>query len=423
MKKIFLLSLLLLGISDSFAQNSKTLELTMKQAEAIFIEQNLSLISIQYNVNIKEAELRQNQLWPNPTLNIEIAAWDGDDKQWFRNDVNAQRVVAIEQEIILGGKRRSQKKLDQIGIDISALEFSELLRNIKREVRLTFAEYYYSTKKIDQLKLGIEPLEGLIYKYQAQYEKGNTSKIEVTRLKALLIGLQKNYLDERNNLAELESSLKVLLNIKHNVKIIPIVSNDNLNDEQLLLSESKLLEIALEYRPDVNISEKEKLYAIQQIDREKREAIPNLTVGAMYDRRGAAQNDYLGITAGIEVPIFDRNQGNIQKSRIEADQAEIDQQQQLEELNGEIYVAHNRYWLSQELQASIDEDFYTDLEGILQASLSQFAKKNMSLLEFVDFYESIENGMNEYIEIQIDSIQAKEEINFVVGKDIFNNPM
>ncbi len=399
------------------------MELTMKKAEAIFIEQNLSLISIKYNVNVKEAELRQNQLWPNPELNLEFAVWDGDDKQWFRNDFNAQRVVAIEQEIILGGKRRSQKKLDQINIDISELEFSELLRNLKKEVRLTFAEYYYSNIKIKKLKQGIEPLEGLIYKYQAQYEKGNTSKIEIIRLKTLLLSLQKEYLDERNNLAELDASLKVLLNIRHDIKIVAIVSGNEINEEQVLINNDLLFESAIINRPDIIISEKDKLYALQQIDREKKEAIPNLVVGAMYDRRGAAQNDYVGLTLGTEIPIFNRNQGSIQKAKIEADQAEVNKLQQLEELHGEVAVANKRYWLSQEIQNSIDESFYHELEEVLHASLNQFSKKNMSLLEFVDFYESIEEGISKFIEIQLDTIQSKEEINFVSGKDIFNNPM
>ena len=97
MQKIIIWSFLLFGFS-TYAQEPKTMELTMKKAEAIFIEQNLSLISIKYNVNVKEAELRQNQLWPNPELNLEFAVWDGDDKQWFRNDFNAQRVVAIEEK-------------------------------------------------------------------------------------------------------------------------------------------------------------------------------------------------------------------------------------------------------------------------------------------------------------------------------------
>lgn len=422
MQKIIIWSFLFMGIS-SFAQEQKTLELSMKEAEAIFIDQNLALISNKYNINVKEAQLRQNQLWPNPQLNLELAVWDGDDKQWFRNDYNAQRVVAIEQEIIVGGKRRSQKKLDQIEIDISELEYSDLIRTLKKEVRLTFAEFYYSNKKVEKLKQGIEPLEGLVYKYQAQYEKGNTSKTDIIRLKTLLLSLQKQYLDERNNLAELDASLKVLLNIKHDVNIVAVYVENNFNHEQVLINNDTLLESALINRPDIQILDKEKQYALQQIDREKKEAIPNLTLGALYDRRGAAQNDYVGLTLGTEIPIFDRNQGNIQKAKIEADKAEIDKLQQLEELHGEVAVANKRYWLSQEIQNSIDDSFYTDLESVLQSSLNQFSKKNMSLLEFVDFYESVEEGIEQFIEIQLDSIQSKEEINFVSGKDIFNNPM
>ncbi len=298
-----------------------------------------------------------------------------------------------------------------------------MLRNLKKEVRLTFAEYYYSNIKIKKLKQGIEPLEGLIYKYQAQYEKGNTSKIEIIRLKTLLLSLQKEYLDERNNLAELDASLKVLLNIRHDIKIVAIVSGNEINEEQVLINNDLLFESAIINRPDIIISEKDKLYALQQIDREKKEAIPNLVVGAMYDRRGAAQNDYVGLTLGTEIPIFNRNQGSIQKAKIEADQAEVNKLQQLEVLHGEVAVANKRYWLSQEIQNSIDESFYHELEEVLHASLNQFSKKNMSLLEFVDFYESIEEGISKFIEIQLDTILSKEEINFVSGKDIFNNPM
>src|SRR5690606_4275918 len=53
----------------------------------------------------------------------------------------------------------------------------------------------------------------------------------------------------------------------------------------------------------------------------RRTAVPDLAVGAAYDRGGSVWPNYTALTLGLSIPLFDRNQGNILRAKAIAGQA------------------------------------------------------------------------------------------------------
>ncbi len=64
-------------------------------------------------------------------------------------------------------------------------------------------------------------------------------------------------------------------------------------------------------------------------------------------------------------------------------------------------------------------DFSSDFRALLKGAQDNFAKKNLSLLDFVDIFESYKASMAQYNSIKEQRYSAFEELNFNVGKDVF----
>jgi len=100
--------LLLMGITGFCqAQSADSLTITLPQAENLFLQKNLALLSQQYNIDINRALAQQARYWDNPVLLTDQNLYDG---KFFRHEkVNnqpyGQVYLQLQQVIKTAGKR------------------------------------------------------------------------------------------------------------------------------------------------------------------------------------------------------------------------------------------------------------------------------------------------------------------------------
>jgi cobalt-zinc-cadmium efflux system outer membrane protein len=147
-------------------------------------------------------------------------------------------------------------------------------------------------------------------------------------------------------------------------------------------------------------------------------ATPDLAVGYTYDRAGSYINNYNALTLGIAVPLFNRNQGNIQaaKAQIAGSKAQVDQQQLI--VQSEVRQAYDQAARTDAMFLGTDRDttpFARLMEGIEQS----YAKRLLTVVEYLDFFESYKNNLVQLNTLRANRIRAYEQLNFTVGKTVF----
>lgn len=409
--------LLLLFVGTSAISQEKQV-LNLALTEQLFIEQNLELIAEKYNIRMAEAERIQARLWPNPELNVEIAMWDYEDKKWFRNDYYAQRVFEVNQLIELGRKRKKRTEIADRGIEIAQLEFYETVRNLKNELRTVFIEAYFMNQRKERMEKSAVHLNNMITAYTRLFESGHYSRAELTRLKTLLTATQMEVLQMEQELIETTASLRILLGIPNRTELIleePVELLADFKNEFLPLDQ--LLLTGLDQRADLQVEVQLSRLADAEISMAKSEAIPDLNIGAMYDRRGAEQWDYVGLTFGIELPLFDRNQGEIKKAQISKEQAEINVQKAVNLVEAEILESYHKFIQTQQVAQLMDDDLIDELDHMITGAINGFERQNISILEFIDYFESYNEGVTNYFELRAQLFTDRELINYSTGID------
>src|SRR5690606_24804540 len=130
--------------------------------------------------------------------------------------------------------------------------------------------------------------------------------------------------------------------------------------------------------------------------------------------------DFVGVGVALDLPLFNRNRGNIQKARIQQDQANLAVQQKELSVAQEIVYSYTLLTEAIRFYESIEPDFDDSLDELLERYTKNFAARNMSLLEYLDYLDSYRSNKTIILDAKRDIILKAEALNYYVGQDFIN---
>ncbi len=305
-------------------------DLTLREAVFLTLQRNPELAAFAKEMRALEGATLQAGLLPNPELSLNVE--NIGNTQPLTGDINSQKSVAQEvvqqistiriyQLIELGGKRAARVSAASLGealagqdYEVRRVEFIARVANVFTEVlaaqeRLRFAE--------ESQQLAQRVVNAVAKRVQA----GKVPPIEETRAAVALSTTQIELEQAKRDLAVARKQLallwgnasphfsKALGNLESSVTLPPFEA----------LAE-RVLASPMALRAMKNIEQRKALLEVEQTRR-----IPNLTVQA-----GVVHHAQLGGNTAVAavilpLPLFDRNQGNIQQAHQRVDKA-VDEQ-------------------------------------------------------------------------------------------------
>ncbi|WP_051360110.1 TolC family protein [Adhaeribacter aquaticus] len=395
-----------------------TISINLEEAERQFVSNNLLLLSKKYQIDASKAAIVQASLFPNPTISLEQNIYNNLNNRYFDATRSGQNIVEYQQLILLAGKRKKAIQLEQLNAQMTELEYFDLLRSLRFELRTTFYELGYLLQNQKLYTSKIAPIAKLVQAMEGQYQKGNIALKEVVRLKALLFSLENERLSLQNQIHQKEADIKLLTGAKPNVVVIPVFNLDNLQDNLANYNASLLLETATASRPDlkifeINIKQQETNYSFQ-----KALATPDLVLGGIYDRQGSFIRNYTGLQVSMPLPIYNRNQGNISAAKSLISKSKTDYEHYQKQVAQEVWQAYLRAQETDRLASNYNQNFTRDFDKLLEGVTNSFGKRNISLIEFTDYYETYTESLTQLLQLKMARIQALESINHIVGQPI-----
>lgn len=413
--KHFSFILLVFANSISYGQTPYTIE----QCETTFRKNNLQLLAEQYNIEVSKANVIQAKIWDLPVASGEFNALNLQNGNVLDIGKYGQKALAVQQLIYLGGKKQKEVEFAKSNIDIAELQFEQLIRNLKYQIQTDFYAIYFDQKKIETLDFQINKLDTLLTSYNIQSNKGNIPLKEVVRLQSLYLSLKNDKNILLQNITEKGQELILIMGIRDQVN--PII---NENDLEAKFSIPKVVKDSIisqsilknpDYLTAVRISESQDLYLKWQ----KSLAVPDLTAGLSYDQRGGAFLNQINFTFGIPIPLWNRNKGNIRAAEALVNQSAINKDYKKFELQNKVETSW-KLWNQQFSQySSIKPNVYKDLETVYNGIISNFEKRNITLLEFTDFIESYNQSTLQLNEFKKLWVLSGIQLNFVSNIEVF----
>ncbi|MDP4247878.1 MAG: TolC family protein, partial [Bacteroidota bacterium] len=82
--------------------------------------------------------------------------------------------------------------------------------------------------------------------------------------------------------------------------------------------------------------------------------------------------------------------------------------------------ALQRAFAQDKLYRSIDPAFFGDFERLMHEVLVNYEKRNISILDFLDFYDSYKQNILQLNSVRFNRVSAFEDINYYTGTNFFN---
>ena len=294
--------------------------MTLEQFEKIAHDSNPTLRQAEAEIRAANAHRQQAGLYPNPTVGYtadEVRGGSvGGGKQGF----------FVEQTIVTAGKRGLSRNVFANEANIAGIEAEEQRMRVTSAVKMAFLRVLAAQELLDArrdlAKIAQDSAETqtrLENTGQADESEVLESEIEAQRMR-IAARMQENTLRE-----EWRSLAAV---IGRPDMPISAVAGD-LEKDWPDLNEEQIVETIASQSPAVHIADATAIRAQSVLARAKRESIPDLQL-----RAGMEYNNELlgsvpfakgweGIgSVGVQLPIFNRNQGEVAAARAEIDRAQ-----------------------------------------------------------------------------------------------------
>lgn len=417
-RRVFLSLFMLLSLGV-YAQQS-ALTLTLKDAEHRFLERNLSLLAEHYNVDMARAQVMQAKLFDNPVFSFSQNVYNGLNGKYFYIGKQGEFTAEIEQAISIAGQRNQRIRLEKANMQKSVYQLEEVLRTLHSELNSNFAEIYFSSKSLDVYSKEITSLEQLLAAMKMQQLKGNVSLLEASRVEALLFSLRKEKSEIEESLRGLRGELNILLALPASQDIKLIFDEQVLKQVDISSISLSSLEAQLNERPDVKLAKAQVEASQVNLRLQKALAYPTVSIKGQYDKSGSFMENYFGLGLSASLPVFNRNQGNIKSAHLEVEQSQCGTTAAQQKAQTELYVAYDRLQKALILYKQSNEELEHHFEHLIAGVNDSFRKRNISMPEFIDYYESYKNVCIQLYETRKNVLLAMENMNTVTGHTLFS---
>jgi len=395
-----------------------TLKLTVKQAEDQFLKNNLRIIIQRFNIDNASAQVITAKLFANPDFSFDNGIHTNDATQ---GPAYKDQSFNISQLFYTAGKRNKNIQLAQIGVQQAQYQFFDLLRTLKFTLRSDFYTIYFNEQSARVYDDEINSLQKTLSVFKEQYAKGNIAEKEVLRIQSQLYTLQAEYNSLQVGIDTVQSEFKLLIKVKPGVYIKPDYTY-GLDGKSIIgtVSYQTLLDSAYVNRYDLRLAKATVDYNNMNLALQKATAVPDFSLSINYDKYGGYGTNFLSGGIEFNLPVFNRNQGNIKQARVAIDQSTVQLQSQQDQVESDVATNYKGAVRLETLYNSFDPQFKDNFTHLIQEVFKNYEKRNISMLEFLDFYDSYKTNTLQLNALQLNRVTSLEQLNYVTGTPFFN---
>jgi outer membrane protein, heavy metal efflux system len=360
-----------------FAQAPATGALTMQQVIDAAKAQNPTLLAAEQNLRAVKAQEIQAGVRANPyfTLygtNVTLPAQGASNPYSY----SAQVSRLFE----LGQKRRWRLDIARSTTDQTAAQNRDQQRQTIFAVKQAFTSMVVAKAALKLAEDNLSDFRHEVDINQDRFKAGDIGKLDFERLDLQLAQFESDEASAKVSLQQASYQLQTLMGYAQPSETFDVVGDVQppAVNETLTTLEQK----ALTARPDYQAA----IAAVQVADANVKltnaNGLTDPTLEGEYDRSGTYNS--AGFSVNIPLRIFDRNQGNKETAKFQAQTVRFSQTAALNQLHSDVAQAWVAYKVSRELSDRYNSHYLDESKDVL--SIAQFAYDHggIALIDYLD---------------------------------------
>jgi outer membrane protein, heavy metal efflux system len=300
-------------------ENAKGPLVTLEQVQKMASESNPTVRQAEAEIRAAKARQQQSGLYPNPTV-----AYTGDEIRGGSVGGGKQGFFA-QQTLVTGGKLGLSREVFGKEVQLAEIEAEEQKIRVQSAVKMAFLRVLAAQELLDArgdlARIAQDAAE-------TQWRLMNTGQADETEVLEAEVQAQRMRMSARMQENTLREEWRSLAAVIGQPDLPLTMVGGDLEKGWPEVNEEEAVEAIAKESPAVRIANATETRAQTVLNRAKREAIPDIQVrgGMEYNNEllGSAPfaKGWEGIAeVAVEIPLFNRNQGNVAAARADIDRA------------------------------------------------------------------------------------------------------
>jgi cobalt-zinc-cadmium efflux system outer membrane protein len=368
------------------AQRDQFQPVTLQQAVAEAIDKNLNVLAEKYNVPVAQARIITARLRPNPILSI-----DGDHLNLLPPRYNSENMAGppeygIRTDFVFerGAKRQRRIDVAEAAVSTAQLQFLNTVRSVVLEVQIAYVELLQAKADLALAEETLEVFHQTVQINTSRVRRGDLAEVELIRTQVAELQFENTVAQARLRVETGRSRLQVLLGRLRTDKL-PDATGE-LRRDDLVLSVDALRERAFASRPDYLALRRDAARSLAELRLQLAQGKVDYSLGTEYRRQQglAGTGNSLGFFFSSNLPVFNRNQGEIQRARQEQSQAEARIRALQATIDNEVETAYLQYRTARESLHRVEGTMLTKATDVRQITERAYRRGGVTFLDFLD---------------------------------------
>ena len=404
---------------------------TVEQAIAVALQRNRDAIAARLDIEVSELDVVAARIYPNPVAQYGIGNLVLGQANPQGGAVAAspgfagQRVqtIGVSELLDVWMKRSARARAAEQGVVQRRWLTEDALREVVYGVRSRFTDVLRAQAS-RRLALEVVERTGEVVRLaRARFKAGDIAQTELGKLE--LEGLRyANAVTEAD--AELDLArgrLAGLVGVAPGELPAGELVQTELGAPAMDASLAALTTRALQQRPDLRAAGAARTRADVELSAAQREVYPDLTLGAAYthsDFEISGENpNTLAFSLSLPLPLFDRNQANIGRARLEARRADNDGERLRLEVARDVAAAVRQRERARTLLAVLEapgDGMLARAETALTVAEKSYRAGAITMLELLESQRTYLDTRAQDLRVRYDLRQAAADVSHAVGE-------
>ena len=394
---------------------SKPLRLSVNDALGLFLSQNLDVLIAKYGIEYTKGQEVTARLFPNPLLSVGTLS---SYTQGRTLSNSGQLFTQVAQLFELAGKRGYRIESAGFGTQSAEAAFEDAVRQLGFTVKDTYYRVQLAQRRLVLAEENRDRFSRILAINTIRFNKGYIAEVDLIRIRLQMVNFQSQVIQSLQEAESARGDLRQLLRLSPKTGLGLITELDFRRIDPDI---EKLRVTALDMRPDIRA----KRYTFSQRESDLKLAnayrIPDVTIGAGYAIQGSRGPDNPGqvaLSAGIPLPLFNRNQGGILQAEVSLQSAEAELNKTVNLVENEVEVAYRNLLQSRRLVEVYIGGVLEDARSTLTIVERAYERGGATILDLLDAARTSQTIQQNYIEALFNYQHNLFQLESAVGQEI-----
>jgi cobalt-zinc-cadmium efflux system outer membrane protein len=406
--------------AKSSVQVGPSVRLSLDEALALFLKQNLDLLIAKFGVDYARGQQITAALFPNPVFSVSTVGSFAKNQSGGHSNLtrSGQVYPQIQQLFEMAGKRGYRIESAGYGTQSAEANFEDAIRQLGFTVKDTYYRVQLAQRRLALAEENRDRFSRILEINTIRFKKGYIAEVDLIRIRLQFIDFQSQVIQFTQEAESARADLRQLLRLSPATRL---ELTTELEFHRIDPDIDKLRMLALEARPDLRAKRHLQAQRMADLKLARAYRYPDVTLGGGYAVQGPTGPDLQQqamMSVGVPLPLFNRNQGGIMQAEVAVQAAEADLNKTINQVENQVDVAYRNLVQSRRLVEAYLGGILEDARATFTIVERAYERGGATILDLLDAARTSRTIQQNYIEALFNYQRNLFQLESAVGQEI-----